>query len=474
METASVNGKTAKTYNIRMSTATDAYIQQNRPRLLDELKDFIRIPSISTLPEHRPDVERAARFVSDSLRRAGMENVEIVPTAGHPLVYADWLHAPGKPTVLCYGHYDVQPADPLDLWITPAFEPTERNGNLYARGAVDDKGQMYMHIKAIEALRAVNGTLPLNVKFLIEGEEEVGGAAIAKYVAENPAKLKADVALVSDTAMYAEGMPTLCIGLRGLIYMEVEAAGPARDLHSGLYGGAAPNAVYGLIELLAKAKDANGVIQIPGIYDDVEEPAAAELESWKRLPFDEREFLAKEVGATALTGEPGRSVLERVWSRPTFEVHGIAGGFTAAGAKTVIPAKATAKVSFRLVPRQDPDAVVAAFRAWVTKNLPKGIQAEVRVLSAGPGLVVNPDHPAIEVAARAFGEVFGKQTVFIRSGGSIPIVGDFANHLKIPTILMGFGLPDDGLHSPNEKYKIENYYLGIMTVAHFLEEYGAR
>ena len=455
-----------------MSTPIDAYIQQNRPRLLDELKDFIRIPSISTLPEHKPDVERAARFVSGSLQRAGMENIEIVPTAGHPLVYADWLHAPGKPTVLCYGHYDVQPADPLELWITPAFEPTERNGNLYARGAVDDKGQMYMHIKAIEALRAVNGTLPLNVKFLIEGEEEVGGASIAKYVAQNPAKLKADVALVSDTAMYAEGMPTLCIGLRGLIYMEVEAAGPARDLHSGLYGGAAPNAVYGLIELLAKAKDANGVIQIPGIYDSVEEPAAAELESWKRLPFSEREFLEKEVGSTELTGEPDRTVLERVWSRPTFEVHGIAGGFTAAGAKTVIPAKATAKVSIRLVPQQDPDAVIAAFREWVKQNAPKGVQAEVRVLSASPGLVVNPDHPAIEVAARAFSEVFGKPTVFIRSGGSIPIVGDFASHLKIPTILMGFGLPDDGLHSPNEKYRIENYYLGIMTVAHFLELYG--
>jgi acetylornithine deacetylase/succinyl-diaminopimelate desuccinylase-like protein len=455
-----------------MSAAIDAYIQENRARLLDELKDFIRIPSISTLPEHKPDVERAARFVSDGLRRVGLENIEIIPTARHPLVYADWLYAPGKPTVLCYGHYDVQPADPLELWITPAFEPTERNGNLYARGAVDDKGQMYMHIKAIEALRAVNGTLPLNVKFLIEGEEEVGGASIAKYVAENAEKLRADVALVSDTAMYAEGMPTLCIGLRGLIYMEVEASGPARDLHSGLYGGAAPNAVYGLIELLAKAKDANGMIQIPGMYDDVEEPAPAELESWKRLPFDESEFLTKEVGSTTLTGEPDRSVLERVWSRPTLEVHGIAGGFTGAGAKTVIPAKATAKVSIRLVPRQDPDKVVAAFREWVKKNAPKGIQATVRVLNASPGLVVNPDHPAIDVAARAFGEVFGKETVFIRSGGSIPIVGDFASHLKIPTVLMGFGLPDDGLHSPNEKYKIENYYLGIMTVAHFLEEYG--
>jgi acetylornithine deacetylase/succinyl-diaminopimelate desuccinylase-like protein len=454
-------------------SAIDSYIQQHRPRLLDELKDLIRIPSISTLPEHKADVERAAQFVAESLRRAGLENVEIISTAGHPLVYADWMHAPGKPTVLCYGHYDVQPADPLDLWVTPPFEPAERNGNLYARGAVDDKGQMYMHIKAIEALHAVNGKLPLNVKFLIEGEEEVGGAAIAKYVAENPEKLAAGVALVSDTAMYAEDVPTLCIGLRGLIFMEVQADGPARDLHSGLYGGAAPNAVYGLIELLAKAKDANGVIQIPGIYDDVEEPAAAELDSWKGLPFDEREFLSKEVGSSAITGEPKRSILERVWSRPTFEVHGIAGGFTGAGAKTVIPATATAKVSFRLVPRQDPDRVIAAFRDWVAKNAPKGIRAEVRVLSASPGLVVNPDHPAIRVAAEAFGVTFGKQTVFIRSGGSIPIVGDFASHLNIPTILMGFGLPDDGLHSPNEKYKIENYYLGIATIARFFEQYSA-
>jgi acetylornithine deacetylase/succinyl-diaminopimelate desuccinylase-like protein len=455
-----------------MSTATDAFVREHQGRLLAELKEFLRIPSISTLPEHRPDIDRASTFVAGSLRTAGMENVEIVPTAGHPLVYADWMHAPGKPTVLCYGHYDVQPADPLELWHTPPFEPTERDGNLYGRGTADDKGQMYMHIKAVEALRAVHGALPINVKFLVEGEEEVGGAAIARYVAEQAGKLKADVALVSDTAMYAEGMPTLCIGLRGLIYLEVEASGPMRDLHSGLYGGAAPNAVYGLIELLAKAKSADGVLRIPGIYRDVEEPAPAELESWRSLPFDESAFLANEVGSTRLTGEPGRSVLERVWSRPTFEVHGIAGGFTAAGAKTVIPARATAKVSFRLVPRQDPDRVVEAFRDWVKENTPAGIETQVRVLSAAPGLVVDPAHPAIQVAARAFGDIFQRPTVFIRSGGSIPIVGDFANHLGIPTILMGFGLPDDGLHSPNEKYKIENYYQGIMTIAHFFEEYG--
>src|SRR5262245_34841168 len=361
-----------------MSSSTGAFVADNQTRFLDELKQFIRIPSISTLPEHAGDIRRAAEFVAEKLRRAGMENVEIIPTGMHPLIYADWLHAPGKPTVLCYGHYDVQPADPLELWVSPPFEPAERNGNLYARGAVDDKGQMYMHIAAMEALRTVHGKLPVNVKFLIEGEEEVGGASIAKYVPEHRDKLQADVALVSDTAMYAEGMPTLCIGLRGLVYMEVEASGPARDLHSGLYGGAAPNAVYGLIELLAKAKDANGVIRIPGIYDDVEEPAGAEMDSWKRLPFREDHFLANEVGATALTGEPARSVLERVWSRPTFEVHGIAGGFTGPGAKTVIPAKATAKVSFRLVPRQDPDKIIAAFRNWVKKNAPAGIQTEVR------------------------------------------------------------------------------------------------
>jgi acetylornithine deacetylase/succinyl-diaminopimelate desuccinylase-like protein len=456
-----------------MSQATDAFVESHRARLLEELKEFLRIPSISTAHEHAGDVQRAARFVAEALRAVGMENIEIIPTAKHPLVYADWLHATGKPTVLCYGHYDVQPADPLELWNSPPFEPTERDGNLYGRGTADDKGQMYSHIKAIEALRTAGGKLPVNVKFLIEGEEEVGGAGIARFVAENPEKLQADVALVSDTAMYAEGIPTLCIGLRGLIYMEVDATGPARDLHSGLYGGAAPNAIFGLMELLSKAKNAEGVIQIPGIYNDVDEPAAAEIESWKSLPFEEREFLAKEVGSTQLTGEPGRMVFERVWSRPTFEVHGIAGGFTGAGAKTVIPAKATAKVSFRIVPRQNPDEVVTAFREWVRKNTPRGIETEVRVLSAAPGLVVNPDHPAIRVAARAFGQVFGKETVFVRSGGSIPIVGDFANHLGIPTILMGFGLPDDGLHSPNEKYKIENYYLGIRTVARFLEEYSA-
>jgi acetylornithine deacetylase/succinyl-diaminopimelate desuccinylase-like protein len=455
-----------------MSANATAFVESNKDRFLEELKDFLRIPSISTLPEHRADVERAAHFVATGLGVASLENVQVIPTPGHPLVYADWLHAPGKPTVLCYGHYDVQPADPLELWKSPPFEPEVRDGSIYGRGTADDKGQMYMHLKAVETLRAVNGTLPVNLKFLIEGEEEVGGGAIAKYVADNTQKLKADVALVSDTALYAPGIPTLCIGLRGLVYVEVEATGPARDLHSGLYGGAAPNAIFGLIELLAKAKNSRGEIKVPGVYDDVEPPAAAEKESWALLPFKEKDFLKKEVGSTKLVGESKYSVLERVWARPTFEVHGIAGGFTGAGSKTVIPAKATAKVSFRLVPRQDPEKILAVFREFVKKNAPRGIQLEVRLLASSPGLVVNPDHPAIQIAARAFSDIFQKPTVFIRSGGSIPIVGDFATHLGIPTILMGFGLPDDGLHSPNEKYSLENYYKGIMTIAHFFEEYG--
>jgi acetylornithine deacetylase/succinyl-diaminopimelate desuccinylase-like protein len=456
-----------------MSQATRAFVEANRLRFLNELEDFLRIRSVSTLPEHGADIEAAARFVAASFGQAGLEHIEIVATAKHPLVYADWLHAPGKPTVLCYGHYDVQPPDPLEAWLSPPFEPSIRDGNLYARGASDDKGQMHAHIKAVESLHAAGGALPVNVKFLIEGEEEIGGASISQFVQQNPQKLAADVALVSDTALYAEGVPTLCIGLRGLIYLEVEAVGPARDLHSGLYGGAAPNPVFGLAELLAAAKNPEGVIQIPGMYEEVEPPAPAEKASWEKLPFNETEFLKKEVGATRLVGEAGFSVLERIWARPTFEVHGIGGGFTGAGAKTVIPAKATAKVSMRVVPSQNPEKIIAAFREFVRVRTPAGIQTEVRVLSSSPAVLVNPEHPAVRVAAGVFSEALGRPTVFIRSGGSVPIVGDFARHLGIPTVMMGFGLPDDNLHSPNEKFRLENYYKGIETVASFLEQYGA-
>jgi acetylornithine deacetylase/succinyl-diaminopimelate desuccinylase-like protein len=451
-----------------------AYVREHEALFLEELKEFIRIPSVSTAPEHKADVERAARFVADSLAAAGLQNIEIIPTAGHPLVYADWLHAPGKPTVLCYGHYDVQPPEPLELWESPPFEPTIRNGNLYARGAVDDKGQMYMHVKAVQALFALRGKLPVNVKFLIEGEEEIGGKSIAAFVPAHKDKLKADAALISDTSLHADGIPTLCIGLRGLLYTEIEAKGPARDLHSGIYGGAAPNPLFGLVEILAKLKDADGRILIPGIYDDVAAPAPAERASWESLPFDEAEYLRDEVGSRELTGEPGYSVFERTWARPTLEVHGVMGGFTGAGAKTVIPASAAAKVSLRLVPNQDPEKVIAALKDHVARVTPKGIESSVRVLSGSEGLVVNPDHPAIAVAAEAFADVLGRETVFVRGGGSIPIVGDLARHLGIPSVLMGLGLPDDGLHSPNEKFRVANYYQGILAVAHFLERYGER
>jgi acetylornithine deacetylase/succinyl-diaminopimelate desuccinylase-like protein len=457
-----------------VQSAIHDYVEQSKSRFLEELLAFLRIPSISTLPERKQDVAKAATFVRDSLAKAGLENVELIPTAKHPLVYGEWLKAPGKPTVLCYGHYDVQPPDPLELWNSPPFEPMVENGNIYARGASDDKGQMYMHVKAAETLRAVGkGQLPVNLKFLLEGEEEIGGESIAKYVAEQKGRLKADVALVSDTELFADGVPTLCIGLRGLIYMEIEATGPARDLHSGMYGGAAPNAVYGLVQLLAKAKDAQGRILIPGMYDGVTAPDAAEVESWSRLPFSEKEFLDTEVGAPCLTGEPDQSVLARIWARPTFEVHGIAGGFTGAGSKTVIPAKALAKVSVRVVPDQDPQHLIDSIRNWMTQNTPPGITTNLRVLGAGPANSVNPSHPAIRVAAKVFGEVLGRETVFVRSGGSIPIVGEFASHLGIPTVLMGFGLPDDGLHSPNEKFRVSNFYAGIETIARFLTEYGA-
>jgi acetylornithine deacetylase/succinyl-diaminopimelate desuccinylase-like protein len=457
-----------------MSAAIDEFVHANEERLLEELKALLRIPSVSTLPEHKGDVQRAAQFVADQLRAAGLENVEVIPTERHPLVYADWLHAEEKPTVLCYGHYDVQPADPLGEWRTPPFDPVVKDGKIFARGSADDKGQMYTHIKAVEALKTINRTLPINLKFLIEGEEEVGGLSITKYVEEHADRLNADVALVSDTSMYAPGLPTLNVGLRGLVYMEVEATGPSRDLHSGVYGGASPNPIFGLIQLLGTVKNKKGRIKVDGFYDDVAPPSKAELESWAKLPFDARAFRRDEVGSKRLTGERNYTVLERVWSRPTFEVHGIAGGFTAAGSKTVIPAKATAKVSFRLVPNQDPEDIIEAFREHIEDNTPKGIKVELRVLGASPGVMVNTDHPAIQVAARAMKDIFGKPTVFTRSGGSIPIVGDFARFLGIPTILMGFGLPDDGLHSPNEKYDLGNYYKGIMTVAHFFEQYGAQ
>jgi len=453
-----------------MSSPALEYARHNQPRFLAELKDLLRIPSVSTLPQHKSDIERAAHFLAEQMRIIGMEHVEVIKTAGHPLVYADWLHATGKPAALCYGHYDVQPPDPLNEWTTPPFEPTERNQNLYARGAVDDKGQMFMHLKALESLmKSGAGKLPINVRLLLEGEEEVGGEAIAKYIKDNPQKLKADFALVSDTEMYAPELPTLCVGLRGLVYTEVEARGAKVDLHSGMYGGAAPNPFIALAQIIAKLKDENGRILIPGFYDRITQPSPDELRSWKSLPFDEKEYLEHEVGSTELTGEAGYSVTERTWARPTLDVHGMPGGFVGAGAKTVIPAKASAKISMRLVPNQHPDEIFKLYADYVNSITPQGIQLNIRQLSGAEPMLIRTDNHFVQAAKDAMKEVFGKDTVFIRSGGSIPVVADFEKHLHIPSVMMGFGLPDDNLHAPNEKFHIPNFYRGIESIIRFFQ-----
>ncbi|MEJ2367853.1 MAG: dipeptidase [Acidobacteriota bacterium] len=446
-----------------------SYARQNRERFLEQLKDLLRIPSISTLPENKDDVRRAAKFVADDLTRSGMENVEIIETSGHPLVYADWLNAPGKPTVLCYGHYDVQPPDPLEEWKTPPFEPEIRNDNIYARGAVDDKGQMFMHLKAFESLLKTEGRLPVNVRVLIEGEEEVGGESIEAYVKEHPERLGCDVALVSDTEMFAPETPTLTVGLRGLCYVEVKAQGPMTDLHSGSYGGASPNPFVALAQIIAKLKDESGKILIPGFYDKVKAPTEAELKAWESLPFDEEHYRKTEVGSTVLTGEPGYSVLYRTWARPTLDVHGMPGGFTGAGAKTVIPARASAKISMRLVPDQDPNEVLGLFKDYVKSIAPEGIHLEVEAVHGAEPVVVNTDNPFVKVSADAMREIWGKETVYIRTGGSIPIVAAFEKSLKVPSLLMGFGLPDDGIHGPNEKFHIPNFYRGIDSLILFFE-----
>ncbi len=457
-----------------MSSSAVTYARENQQRFLGELKDLLRIPSVSTLPEHKDDVRRAAQFVADEMKRIGMENVEVIPTTGHPLVYGDWLHAAGKPTVLCYGHYDVQPPDPLNEWHTPPFEPTERNQNIYARGAVDDKGQMYMHIKALESLfKTSGGKLPINVRVIIEGEEEVGGEGIAKFVREHPARLKADFALVSDTEMFAPDLPTLCVGLRGMCYTELEATGAMTDLHSGMYGGAAPNPMEALARIISKLKDENGKILIPHFYDRVQKPSADELQAWKSLPFNEEHYRKTEVGSKELTGEPGYTVLERTWARPTLEVHGMPGGFIGAGGKTVIPAKAAAKISMRLVPDMHPDEIFKLYSDFVQSLVPRGIEIKIKSFSMADPIVINTDNKYVKASTAAMKDVFNKETVFIRSGGSIPIVADFEKHLKIPSVMMGFGLPDDNLHAPNEKFHIPNFYRGIESIILFFQRLAA-
>jgi acetylornithine deacetylase/succinyl-diaminopimelate desuccinylase-like protein len=444
----------------------------NPAQMLEGLKTFLRIPSISALSEHKPDIRRAAEFVSGELLSTGL-SAELIEGAGNPLVYGEWRGAPGKPTVLFYGHYDVQPPDPLDEWKSPPFEPEVRGDDLFARGAADDKGQLYLLIKAVERLLRRDGKLPVNVKFLIEGEEETGGEHIEAYVKSRPPRLSADAAVICDTEMFAPELPTICVGLRGMVYCELLVQGADHDLHSGVYGGAAPNPLQAVAEIVCALKNRDGRILIPGFYDRVVPPSPKEREAWARLPFDEEDYVKKEMGARELAGEPGIPVFERLWARPTLEIHGIRGGFTGEGAKTVIPARAVAKISMRLVADQRPDEASEQLRAAVKAACPRGVTAELKVLHAGAPSLTNPDNRFIRAAAEAMKQIFGRDTVYIRSGGSIPIVGVFDAYLGIPSVMMGFGLPDDNLHAPNEKFHLPNFYRGIDAVERFLQLAGS-
>jgi acetylornithine deacetylase/succinyl-diaminopimelate desuccinylase-like protein len=456
-----------------MSSVAVEYARKNNSRFLEDLKALLRMPSISALPEHKGDCRKTAEALVTELKRIGMNNAQLVETDVNPLVYADWLHAPGKPTALLYGHYDVQPVEPLEEWISQPFEPTVRDGNLYGRGTADDKGQVVAQIKALESLLASTGKLPINVRVLLEGDEEMGGEGIAKYVASKPANLKCDFSLISDTELFAEGLPTLCVGLRGMIYTEIEVRSSRTDLHSGMYGGAAPNSFGSLVQILCKLKDENGHILIPGFYDGIIPPSPEELAAWKSLPFNEEEYRVKEVGSKQLSGEPGYSVLERTWARPTLDIHGMPGGFIGAGAKTVIPAKASAKVSMRLVPGMTPAKAFELYKSYIEKIKPQDVEVTVKLIHSGDPSLIRVDNPYIQAATRALHEIWGKDTVFIRSGGSVPIVGDFERNLGAPSVMMGFSLPDDCIHAPNEKFKLRNFELGIESLIRFLEEAGA-
>jgi acetylornithine deacetylase/succinyl-diaminopimelate desuccinylase-like protein len=443
-----------------------AYARDHRDSFLRHLEELLRVPSVSALPEHAGDMRRAAALVRDRLETMGV-SAKLIEGDGHPIVYGEWLEAEGAPTVLLYGHYDVQPPDPLELWTSPPFEPDIRNGNICARGAADDKGQVLTMLNAAESYLRGQGRLPVNLKFLIEGEEEVGGRVVEGFVSSHPESLTADFTQVADSHMFAPGLPTLETGLRGNLFTEVYARGASHDLHSGLYGGVAPNPLNALAHLIAGLKDRDGRIQIPGFYDDVRMPSDEVLRSWRQLPFDEESFLRDEVGATQLTGEPAYTVLERIWARPTLDVHGIPGGFTGHGAKTVIPAEASAKISMRLVPDQDPGRILELFRARVMELASPGIRLEVKVLGSGKPVEVPSDTRWIRTAQNALRETFGRDTLLARSGGSIPIVGLFAEHLALDTVLMGWGLPDDNLHSPNEKFSLENFQKGTEATIRF-------
>lgn len=449
---------------------TQQFIEENRQRLLDELFDLLRIPSVSANPDFSEDVFEAAQFVADRLNEAGAEHVEVCPTAGYPVVYGERIVDPALPTVLVYGHYDVQPADPYELWHSPPFEPEIRDGKIYARGACDDKGQVYMHVKAFEYMMRYDA-LPCNIKFMIEGEEEVGSANLATFIVENRERLRADVVLISDTSMIANDVPSIDAGLRGLSYVEVEVTGPNRDLHSGVYGGAVTNPINALCGMIAQMHDAQGRITIPGFYDQVQELTQGERDDLNRAPFDPEAY-KKDLDIDALRGEEGYNTMERTGIRPTLDVNGIWGGYTGEGSKTVLPSKAFAKISMRLVPHQTSETATELFSRYFQSIAPPGVRVEVRPHHGGEPVVTPTDSVAFRAASLAMLDTFGVNPIPTRGGGSIPIVALFEKELGLKSVLMGFGLDSDALHSPNEHYGVFNYFKGIETIPSFFAHYA--
>ena len=446
------------------------YIQSNQDRFLSELFDLLRIPSVSADSRHKGDVRKCAEMVKARLLEAGVDKAEICETAGHPIVYGEKLVNASAPTVLVYGHYDVQPPDPLNLWHTPPFEPTVRDGKIYARGSCDDKGQFYMHVKAFEILKK-HDLLSCNIKFMIEGEEEVGSDNLGIFVKANKEKLKADVILISDTSLISIDQPSITVGLRGLSYMEVEVEGPNRDLHSGVYGGAVANPINVLSKMIASLHDESGKITIPGFYDKVAELSKADREALNKAPFNVEEY-KKEIGIEDIVGEKGYTTIERTGIRPTLDCNGIWGGYTGEGAKTVLPSKASAKISMRLVPNQHPDEITELFTKHFKTIAPKTVRVKVTAHHGGEAAVTPTDSKAFRAASKAFEEVWGKAPIPTRDGGSIPIVALFKKELGLDTVLMGFGLDTDALHSPNEHYGIKNFLIGIETIVAFYKHFS--
>ncbi len=446
-----------------------SFIDSQQGRYLTELNELLAIPSVSSQESHKPDMARAAQWLSEHMTRIGMEHVAIMETGGHPLIYGDWLHAPGKPTVLVYGHYDVQPEEPVELWHSPPFTGTVRDGRLYARGTADDKGQVFIHLKAIEALLRQKSALPINVKMIVEGEEEVGSDHLGAFVEDHKDLLKADLVVISDSGMFEKGVPSLTYGLRGLTYMEVELTGPNSDLHSGSYGGSLHNPIQALTEMIASLHDRNGKVTVKGFYDDVQALTAVERKSFAKLPWSDRAY-AKRLGLKTLYGEKGFTTLERLWARPTLECNGIWGGYTGQGAKTVLPAKAFAKISMRLVPHQSSKKIAKLFAHHLKRIAPKTVTVEVRELHGGEPAITPIDSAGVKAAIAALEKGFGKKPLYQREGGSIPIVVDFKKRLGLDTVLRGFGLPDENAHAPDEFIDLENFYGGIRTVVHFMNE----